>query len=91
MSFWSVFLKTQKKKLFWPFLTVINFFLVHLKKNIDQNNICASTVLKAKTEEKNSKKLVDPQMSFETKTLNKIFLHIFLFLCAHIKNLNLVF
>ena len=33
-----------------------------IEKNIDQNNICASTVFKAKTEEeKNLKKFVDPQ------------------------------
>ena len=46
-----------------------------------KNNICASIVFKAKTEKKFTK-LVDPQksacMSFETKTVKKIFLHIFL-------------
>ena len=43
--------------------------------------MCASTFFKAKTEKKIPKKLVDPQksvfMSLETKTLNKIFIHIF--------------
>ena len=56
MSFWSVFLKTLKKVIdrqkchfgrFWQLLTFLCIF-----KNIDQNNICASIVCKAKTEEK---------------------------------------
>ena len=34
-----------------PFLAVINFFL-YIETNIDQNNMCASSVFKAKTKEK---------------------------------------
>ena len=55
---------------FWPFLVVNNGFLC-VFKNTDQNNICVTIVLKAKTEKKIEEKLVDPQnrafLSFEKK------------------------
>ena len=78
MSFWSVFYENALKKSyyppktpFWPFLAVINFCLVHFK-NIDQNNMCVSTVLNLKHKKKFQKQFDEPQksafMSFETKT-----------------------
>ena len=55
-------------------MAVSKFFLVHFK-NSDQNNICASTVFKAKAE-KSIKNYLTPKkrafMSFETKTLKNI-------------------
>ena len=66
MFFWSVFLKMHKKCYwlsktpFWLFLAINNAFL-WVFKNTDQNNICVSIVLEAKTEKKfREKKLVDP-------------------------------
>ena len=61
-----IFFKRTKKSYwpsktpFWPFLAVNNGFL-WVFKNIDQNNICLSIVLKAKTGKKIWKQLVDPQ------------------------------
>ena len=77
---------------FWPFLAVNNVFL-WVFKNTDQNNICVSTFLKAKTEEKlRKKKMVDPQkrafLSFEIKkTVNKIFF--IFFVCSSFNNKRL--
>ena len=77
MFFWSVFLKTHFKEL----LTVKNAILIVFGdfKNNDQNNICASIVLKAFIIIKN---WLTPKKStlssFEIKTLKKNFLHIFL-------------
>ena len=72
---------------FWLFLAVNNVFLC-VFKNTDQNNICVSIVLKAKTEEKKLKKLVDPQkrafLSFEIKTIKKYFF--IFFFCFSFKN-----
>ena len=42
------------------FLAINNVFLC-IFKNTDQDNICVSIVLEAKTIKKNLKKLVDPQ------------------------------
>ena len=71
MSFWSVFLKTHLKKpiscqkrhlgRFWRLLT----FLAHFKTNIDQNNICGSTVFKDK-QKKNMKKYFFKGFCFKT-------------------------
>ena len=82
-----VILKTHKKSYwpsktpFWLFLAVNNGFLCVFKHS-DQNNICVSIVLKAKTEKIKKKKLVDSQkrafLSFEIKTVKKIVLLIFL-------------
>ena len=74
---------------FWPFLAVNNGFLC-VFKNRDQNNICVSIVLKAKTEEqKFEKKLVDPQkrvcLSFVIKSIKKYFF-IFFFSCSFKNN-----
>ena len=82
----SIFENAQKsywpsKKPFLQFLAVNNGFLC-VFKNTDQNNICVSIVLKAKTEKKIEKELVDFQkrifLSSEIKTITEIFLHIFL-------------
>ena len=58
MFFWSIFFKTNKKKVidrqkrhfgrFWRLITVVLYVL----KNTDQNSICVSMVFKAKTKEK---------------------------------------
>ena len=82
MFFWSVFLKTYKKSYwlsktpFWSFSVVNNGFLC-IFKNTDRNNICVSCILKAKTEKKIRKKLINPQkkafLSFEKKTVKKCF------------------
>ena len=65
MFFWLVFFKTHKKIVidhqkhhFGSFWRLITFFLCVLN-NIDQDNICVSIVLKAKTEKKYAKKGID--------------------------------
>ena len=65
MFFWLVFFKTHKKIVidhqkhhFGSFWRLITVFLCVLN-NIDQDNICVSIVLKAKTEKKYAKKGID--------------------------------
>ena len=52
--FWSVFLKTHKKKILTVknAISAVNNGFLCVFKNTDQNNICASIVFKAKTKEK---------------------------------------
>ena len=73
-SYWPS--KTQ----FWLFLAVNNIFWC-VFKNTDQNNICVSNVLKAKTEKKIQTNWLTPKKSifqFWNKNHKKIFFHIFL-------------
>ena len=64
MSFWSVFLKTHKKKAisdqkrhFGCFWQLITFFLVHCINTTDKNNICVSIISKAKAKTKFQNKI----------------------------------
>ena len=79
MFFWLVFFKTHKKIVidhqkhhFGSFWRLIMVFLCVLN-NIDQDNICVSIVLKAKTEKKIAQNVLTSQkrafLSFEIKTL----------------------
>ena len=65
---------------FWRFLAVNKYFLWDFK-NTDQNFICASIILKAKTEKNEEQKVVKPRkITFLSlkKTFKIFFLPIFL-------------
>ena len=76
----SIWLKPSRLPAFSDFAIIfiyVNNGFLCIFKNTDQNNICVSCILKAKTEKKIRKKLINPQkkafLSFEKKTVKKCF------------------